>query len=230
MVVFNYGKQLLGKTFFDADTKTLNLTEDDLKTVYEYVKQLYDEEVVAPASYQASYTGDNLQSDTNWIAGKYVAAPTYISTIDVMVAANPEANYKMGQLPVLDGATEKGWASNTPQVIAITKTCEHPEAAVEFMNYFYNDDTALETLGATRSVPPTEKARKICSDKGILSEITMEGADIAAAMGGTPNDKISSSQESKTILFDSVETIGYGASTPEEAAADTINLLSGLEQ
>ena len=59
---------------------------------------------------------------------------------------------------------------------------------------------------------------------------TMEGADIAAAMGGTPNDKISSSQESKTILFDSVETIGYGASTPEEAAADTINLLSGLEQ
>lgn len=193
MVVFNYGKQLLGKTFFDADTKTLNLTEDDLKTVYEYVKQLYDEEVVAPASYQASYTGDNLQSDTNWIAGKYVAAPTYISTIDVMVAANPEA-------------------------------------AVEFMNYFYNDDTALETLGATRSVPPTEKARKICSDKGILSEITMEGADIAAAMGGTPNDKISSSQESKTILFDSVETIGYGASTPEEAAADTINLLSGLEQ
>ena len=214
MVVFNYGKQLLGKTFFDADTKTLNLTEDDLKTVYEYVKQLYDEEVVAPASYQASYTGDNLQSDTNWIAGKYVAAPTYISTIDVMVAANPEANYMMGQLPVLDGATEKGWASNTPQVIAITKTCEHPEAAVEFMNYFYNDDTALETLGATRSVPPTEKARKICSDKGILSEITMEGADIAAAMGGTPNDKISSSQESKTILFDSVETIGYGASTP----------------
>lgn len=230
MVVFNYGKQLLGKTFFDADTKTLNLTEDDLKTVYEYVKQLYDEEVVAPASYQASYTGDNLQSDTNWIAGKYVAAPTYISTIDVMVAANPEANYMMGQLPVLDGATEKGWASNTPQVIAITKTCEHPEAAVEFMNYFYNDDTALETLGATRSVPPTEKARKICSDKGILSEITMEGADIAAAMGGTPNDKISFSQESKTILFDSVETIGYGASTPEEAAADTINLLSGLEQ
>lgn len=230
MVVFNYGKQLLGKTFFDADTKTLNLTEDDLKTVYEYVKQLYDEEVVAPASYQASYTGDNLQSDTNWIAGKYVAAPTYISTIDVMVAANPEANYMMGQLPVLDGATEKGWASNTPQVIAITKTCEHPEAAVEFMNYFYNDDTALETLGATRSVPPTEKARKICSDKGILSEITMEGADIAAAMGGTPNDKISSSQESKTILFDSVETIGYGASTPEEAAADTLNLLSGLEQ
>ena len=230
LVFFNTMKQMTGKTLFDADTKAANFTQEDIEKSLEIVKALYDNNVCAPASYSSAYSNDDLQSDPNWIAGKYVAAPTYISTIDVMVAANPEANYMMGQLPVLDGATEKGWASNTPQVIAITKTCEHPEAAVEFMNYFYNDDTALETLGATRSVPPTEKARKICSDKGILSEITMEGADIAAAMGGTPNDKISSSQESKTILFDSVETIGYGASTPEEAAADTINLLSGLEQ
>ena len=45
MVVFNYGKQLLGKTFFDADAKTLNLTEDDLKTVYEYVKDVYKRQV-----------------------------------------------------------------------------------------------------------------------------------------------------------------------------------------
>ena len=153
MVVFNYGKQLLGKTFFDADAKTLNLTEDDLKTVYEYVKQLYDEEVVAPASYQASYTGDSLQSDTNWIAGKYVAAPTYISTIDVMVAANPEANYVMGQLPALDGAVEKGWASNTPQVIAITKTCEHPEAAVEFAMFLNRDLKGINLIRTLYYIP-----------------------------------------------------------------------------
>ena len=93
----------------------------------QYVKKLYDEGVVAPASYQAAYGGDNLQSDANWIAGKYVSALTYISTIDVMVAANDSANYSMSQLPMLSGCTEKGWASNTPQVMAVTKTCEHPE-------------------------------------------------------------------------------------------------------
>ena len=134
----------------------------------------------------------------------------------------------MGQLPALDGAVEKGWASNTPQVIAITKTCEHPEMAVEFMNYFFNNETALATLGATRSVPPTENARKICSENGKLSEVTMEGANIAAAAGGTPNDKISSSEESKTILFDAVETIGYGATTPDAAASEIIDSLSSL--
>jgi oligogalacturonide transport system substrate-binding protein len=230
LVVFNYAKQLIGDTFFDAETGKLNLTEEQLKETFDYVKRLYDEEVVAPASYQAAYSGDNLQSDANWISGKYVAALTYISTIDVMVAANPDANYGMSQLPVLEGATEAGWASNTPQVFAITSTCEYPEVAVAFMDYFFNNDEALATLGATRSVPPTEKARNICTETGALTEVAKEGADIAAAMGGTPNDSISSSQESKTILFDSVETIGYGASSVEDVAADAISLLAGLEQ
>lgn len=228
LIVFNYGKQLCGSTLFDKETGELNITEEQMAELMQYVKKLYDEGVVAQASYQAAYGGDNLQSDANWIAGKYVSALTYISTIDVMVAANDSANYSMSQLPMLSGCTEKGWASNTPQVMAVTKTCEHPEMAVEFMNYFFNNETALATLGATRSVPPTENARKICSENGKLSEVTMEGANIAAAAGGTPNDKISSSEEAKTILFDAVETVGYGATTPEEAASEIIDSLSSL--
>lgn len=228
LIVFNYGKQLCGSTLFDKETGELNITEEQMAELMQYVKKLYDEGVVAPASYQAAYGGDNLQSDANWIAGKYVSALTYISTIDVMVAANDSANYSMSQLPMLSGCTEKGWASNTPQVMAVTKTCEHPEMAVEFMNYFFNNETALATLGATRSVPPTENARKICSENGKLSEVTMEGANIAAAAGGTPNDKISSSEEAKTILFDAVETVGYGATTPEEATSEIIDSLSSL--
>ncbi len=228
LIVFNYGKQLCGSTLFDKETGELNITEEQMAELMQYVKKLYDEGVVAPASYQAAYGGDNLQSDANWIAGKYVSALTYISTIDVMVAANDSANYSMSQLPMLSGCTEKGWASNTPQVMAVTKTCEHPEMAVEFMNYFFNNETALATLGATRSVPPTENARKICSENGKLSEVTMEGANIAAAAGGTPNDKISSSEEAKTILVDAVETVGYGATTPEEAASEIIDSLSSL--
>lgn len=228
LVVFNYAKQLCGTTLFDKETGELSITQEQMTEVMQYVQRLFDEEVVAPASYQAAYSGDNLQSDANWIAGKYVGALTYISTIDVMVAANEGVTYTMSQLPMLDGCTEAGWASNTPQVMAITKTCENPEMAVEFMNYFFNNETALATLGATRSVPPTENARKICSENGKLSEVTMEGANIAAAAGGTPNDKISSSEEAKTILFDAVETIGYGATSPEDAAGEIIDSFSSL--
>lgn len=228
LIVFNYAKQLAGGTLIDVDAKEIRITQDQLEEVYAYVKALFDEGVVPPASYQASYSGDDLQNDTNWIEGKYVATFTYISTMDVMTAANADVEYYAGQIPKLSGAAEAGWASNTPQVFAITKTSEHPEAAAEFMDYFFNNETAMETLGTTRSVPPTEKARKICSDSGILTEWTMEGANIAAAMGGTPNDKISSTNEAKEILFDAVESIGYGAKDPATAAEETLKLLSGL--
>lgn len=228
MVVFNYGKQLAGGTFVDPDTKEIRITKEQLEEVYTYIKALFDEGVVPPASYQASYSGDELQNDTNWIEGKYVANFSYISTMDVMTAANPDATYYAGQIPKLEGATEAGWASNTPQVFAITKTSEHPEIAAEFMDYFFNDEEAMATLGCTRSVPPTEKARQINTENGALTEWTMEGANIAAAMGGTPNDKISSSSEAKAILFDAVESIGYGAKDPATAAEETLKLFEGL--
>lgn len=228
LVVFNYGKQLVGGTLIDSETKEIKITQEQLEEVYSYIKALYDNHVVAPASYQASYSGDELQNDVNWINGKYVANLTYISTMDVMVAANPNVSYYAGKLPVLEGAVETGWASNTPQVLAITKNSEHPEAAAEFLDYFYNNETAMATLGCTRSVPPTQKAREINTENGTLTEWTMEGADIAAAMGGTPNDKISSSEEAKAVLFDAVESIGYGAVEPADAAADTLDLFEGI--
>lgn len=228
MVVFNYGKQLAGGTFIDPDSNEIRITQEQLEEVYTYIEALFDEGVIPPASYQASYSGDELQNDTNWIEGKYVANFAYISTMDVMMAANPDAEYYAGQIPMLEGATEAGWASNTPQVFAITKTSEHPEVAAEFMDYFFNNEEALATLGCTRSVPPTEKARQICTENGSLSECVMEGANIASSMGGTPNDKISSTNEAKAILFDAVESIGYGAKDPATAAEETLKLLSGL--
>lgn len=228
MIVFNYGKQLAGGTFIDTENKKINITQEQLEEVYTYVKQLFDEGVMAPASYQASYSGDSLQNDANWIDGKYVATYTYVSTMDVMAAANENATFYAGQLPKTDGVTEAGWASNTPQVFAITKTSEHPETAVKFMDYFFNNEAAMATLGCTRSVPPTEKARTINMENGNLTEWTMSSANIAASMGGTPNDKISSSNEAKAILFDAIESVGYGAVDPATAAADTLELLSGL--
>lgn len=221
-------KQINGP-LFDANGK-LTLTEENLARVFSYVKELYDNNAVPPASYQASYIEDDIQSDANWIAGKYVAAPCYISTIDVMAAGYPDGEYVPGKLPVLEGAKDGGFASNTPQLLSITRSCQHPELAAEFLSYFFNDKKAEETLGATRSVPPTEQARKICTEKGSLTKLVSDAADIAIKVGGTPNDAISSSPEAKTILFDAVEAIGYGEKKPEDAAKEVIAEFSELQK
>lgn len=226
IVLFNYAKQLTGKALIDENTKEFTLTEENLQEIYSYIQALYDNEVVAPASVMAAYEGDNLQSDPNWIDGKYVCTFSYISTIEVMTAANPDANYSVGMLPVMEGALSNGYASNCPQVIGISNASQHVEEAVMFLEYFYNDETAMETLACTRSVPPTEKARAVCEENGLLSPLLAESANIATEYGGIPNDPYSSVQESKQILMDNVEAVGYGAASPEDAAADTMQLMN----
>lgn len=226
LVFFNTMKQMTGKTLFDADTKAANFTQEDIEKSLDIVKALYDNNVCAPASYSSAYSNDDLQSDPNWIAGKYVCSFAYISTMNVMTAANPNATYTTGTLPIMDGAKNDGWSCNCPQVLAVTSTCKNPEAAMKFMDYFFNSDEAESTLACVRSVPPTEKARTICEKDGTLDAGMMEAANIVSAMNGVSNDKYSSAPESKQIIADTIEAVGYGTTDPASAASDMYNQLS----
>lgn len=227
-IFFNYAKQLTGQTVFDVDNGVLNLTAEQAETCLDYIQRLYDEEVIAPASYTAAYGGDNLQSDPNWINSKYVCTFAHVSTMSVMMAANENATWSVGNLPMLDGALDAGWTANCPQVIAVASTSSNIEAAMLFLDYFFNNPESMSTLACTRSVPATEKAREICTEDGTLDEILMEAANICSAYGGLTPDRYASSEEGKTIVTDAIETVGYGASTPADAAADMVAQLEML--
>ncbi|WP_434692025.1 ABC transporter substrate-binding protein [Hungatella sp. SB206] len=222
----NYAKQLSGKTFINEETKEINLTSEQWQKVYTFVKRLYDEEVIAPASYSAAYSGDNMQSDPNWIAGKYVCSFTYMSTMETLAAANADAEYTAGLFPLYQGSDVDAWNANCPQIIAINAKSKNPEAAVEFLDYFFNNEKAMETLGCTRSVPPTAKAREICTADGSLSKLLAEAADVAGSYSGMVDDKYFSAAEAKQILTDEVEAVGFGVATPESASEETISLLN----
>ena len=222
----NYAKQLSGKTFINEETKEINLTSEQWQEVYTFVKRLYDEEVIAPASYSAAYSGDNMQSDPNWIAGKYVCSFTYMSTMETLAAANADAEYTAGLFPLYKGSDVDAWNANCPQIIAINAKSKSPEAAVEFLDYFFNNEKAMVTLGCTRSVPPTAKAREICTADGSLSKLLSEAADVAGSYSGMVDDKYFSAAEAKQIVTDEVEAVGFGVTTPESASEETISLLN----
>ena len=222
----NYAKQLSGKTFINEETKEINLTSEQWQVIYTFVKRLYDEEVIAPASYSAAYSGDNMQSDPNWIAGKYVCSFTYMSTMETLAAANADAEYTAGLFPLYQGSDVDAWNANCPQIIAINAKSKSPEAAVEFLDYFFNNEKAMETLGCTRSVPPTAKAREICTADGSLSKLLSEAADVAGSYSGMVDDKYFSAAEAKQIVTDEVEAVGFGVTTPESASEETISLLN----
>ena len=226
--VTNWSKQnFSGKTFFDVDTRTVNYTVEELTQVFTFVKRLFDENVVAPISYIAAYEGDNMQNDPKWVSGdKYVACLSYTSTCETMAAAAPNNTFSAGLFPLTAGSDIAGWNSNCPQVFSINAKSAHIDAAVDFLNYFYNNEKAMETLGSVRSVPPTARAREICAEKGLISELLAQACDVCTSYSGIPDDSLYNGSEAKQILWDAIEEIGYGASTPEQAARNVYDLWS----
>ncbi len=229
-VFYNYAKQLMGTTLYDVENGVLNITEEQMEECLNYIQALYENEVVAPASYSAAYDGDNLQSDPNWINGKYVCTFAHVSTMNVMMSACEGVKWIAGNLPMMDGALDAGWTANCPQIIAVSSTCENVDAAMVFADYFFNNPESMSTLACTRSVPATEKAREICQEDGTLEAVLMDAANICSAFGGLTPDRYASSQEGKAIVTDAIETVGYGVSTPADAAADTVAQLADLIQ
>ena len=216
-----------GKTFFDVNTNTVLFTEEELTKVYEFVKRLFDEHVVAPVSYMAAYEGDNMQNDPNWVAGdKYVACFAYTSTCETLAAAAPGNTFSAGKFPLTAGSDIAAWNSNCPQVLAINAKSANIEAAVDFLNYFYNNETAMETLGAVRSVPPTARAREICAEKGLISPLLADACDVCTSYSGIPDDSLYNGSEAKQIMWDAIEEIGYGAATPKQVAQNVYDLWS----
>ncbi len=222
-MVFNYYmKQLTGSTLFDAETGELLADEENLTKAFSYIKSLFDNEVVEPVAAMVQYDGDNLQSEPGWIEGKYVCNITYISTAEVLMAANESVEYYAGEFPVMENAKNQGWIVGCPQILAVSKASENINACILFLNYFYNNDTALSTLSTQRSIPATAHAREVVEKDGNLNPLLVNAVDILTAYTGIANDPIGSSAEAKQIISDAITEVAYGMSTPEEAAGQVI--------
>ncbi len=207
-----------------SEDYTLNVTEEQFAECFEYIQTLYEEGVCAPAATKAPYS-DQDQEDPNWIGGKYVADVGYTSSTTVLQGANPDAKLIIGQLPLMEDRESDGWFNDCPQMMGIYAKTEHPEEAATFLNYFYNSDDAAEILGTVRSVPATQKAQEICTEKGIMVPLDKEAVDVSLQYNGTSDSGLTTSAEVTSILNDAYENIAYGEMTPEEAAAETVSLL-----
>lgn len=216
--------QITGTTTFNNETKELQLTKEEIIIMYEYFKQLIDNEVIAPLSYSNAYTADGLHNDPNWIAGKYVCMFCYTSNVDAVAEANPNTSYYAGMLPKWEGQKMDNWGCNCPQLVCVNNNSEYIDEALLFVDYFFNDPAAMETLGTTRSIPPTERALEVCVEKGLVSDIVADSVHICQLYESMEEEKYDSF-EVKQIFIDQIEAVGYGALTAEEAAEETIEML-----
>ncbi len=223
-IMRTWSRQANGDAIISKDNK-LNMTEQQFEECLTFIKNLYDNKAAAPLSYMASY-GTSNQEDPNWIAGKYVCNIGYTSSADVMQAANPNANYIAGNMPVMANAKSDGWVNDCPQYIGIYAKSKHSEEAAMFVDYFFNNEEAMKTLGTVRSVPPTAKAQQITQEAGTLNPLTKMCVDVSLQYNGVSDSGKTTSAEVTAILEDAFESVAYGAKTPADEAKEVVSLLN----
>lgn len=199
--------QLTGEDLFNRESYEMNFTREDLLKVFTLISDMYQNNVLEPAADSAPYA---LKINTNpkWI--NHELALAYGATSNVYTGYYDFQDTAAAMdMPEFEGAKESGILYMPPQMIAIASTCEHPEVAADFLNYFYNNEEAVKTLKDCRSIQPTEKGRQICEENGYLDPVLVSAVEKAMETG-TNHQNIYTPAEIVAILQDATEKIAYG--------------------
>jgi len=223
-----YLMQLTGNLVLDDSTKTLGVTKEQIAEALTLIKKLYDNGVIPPESHTSAYAKDNLPKDPNWISGKYVAAYCVASTINVMAAANKNANYTAGMLPIMKNAKNDGYIASTPQLMLVTQKSQYQPEAVAFLDYFFNDREAAKTLGIQRSIPAVKSAREVCLENNLIDKLTNDSVTFLLSYNGKNESGLSTASQAKSIYEDTISAVAFGKKDPATAAADMVALLNNF--
>lgn len=225
-----YVMQLTGKPIVDDDTKALSCTDKQMTQALTYIEDLYDTKTVQAASETASFNGSP-QTNPKWINGQVVCTMTNSSQINNLTSANENTEYIVVNMPVMgDSSVQKndGYYANPPQLMCINKNSKYIDEALEFLDYFYNNDQSAETLKDLRGVPVTENARNICEEKGLISELTVDSVNMALEKNGVNEMGLTTDSEVESALNTMIEEVSYGQSTPDQASKEGIDMINNV--
>ncbi len=142
----NYSKKMF------TNEGRLNISEDEIALIYDFVKRLVDENVVYALEdgFQLSAVGEK----------KVAGAVLWCNETAIFIE---EVN-SLGGSPVLGnfittpGASESGWYLKPACLYAIKKDCKKPEAAAKLVNYLLNDQSFALLQGNEKGVPISNKS------------------------------------------------------------------------
>lgn len=213
-IMITYLNQVLDKEFIvDGE---LNYTVEDLTKGFEFLGNLIDNNVIPDV------TQDSREFDAenpNFINGNYTGISEWSSSV-----GKYEGNLAEGNEIVVGDfitSTDKEKVMLKPSMgFAISKNCEYPEQAAEFLNWLYTDPQAIEILGTERGIPSNTVTYDYLVENDMLSEkdIQMENLiDSADTIYLSPYYEEPNVVEAYDTALDKFL---YGEATAEEAATE----------
>ena len=231
-----YMQQKTGRLFINEDG-TLGFTEEDIKEALDFYKSLEDAKVIRTQEQRSNEAGTTpLYQTPSWLEGKVAGVLEWSSSIGKFEAALAEKDQELalGNLLTLDGAQSTGWFMKPSLLFAINKDTKSPEAAAMLLNFLLNDSEAAVILGTSRGIPASSAAKQALVDAGELEGLAYDGTQQIENCNPIIMSPYLENSLMKEIYKEAVESVSYGSSTTEEAAAtmyeELVDTLSSIAQ
>jgi len=206
---------------FIKDDFTLGFEKADLVNALNYLNRLFAEKVMQPASEAFQYN-NKYEQNPIWVNKQAGSILTWNSTI-VMWSGSFLNSAEVTNVPVAPDAKNTGIMVRPAHVISISPKSADKLESAKFLNFFFNDKDAITILKDSRSIQPTEGARKICTDANLVNPLVTKAAEIAQKKQGLVYNSLSNNQEFIDIFTNTVEEVGLGKASTSDAADKMIS-------
>ena len=208
-------KQMNGNNLINDD-KTLGFSRNEMITIFTYIRDLVNAKVVPPFEIGTVYE-TQIADNPDWLRERYVMTSTYASLIGPFIDASP-FEIDSTRFFVMDNPVDKGIAVTPVNLFGIYDKSRNVNEAAKFLNWFFNDEAAIQILGDVRGVPSVDKARQILVRDGKIKPQIAKAVDLALQWAGEPDNSPSLNVEVTNRLLDFIHEVGYKRMTPAQAA------------
>lgn len=215
---------LTGKKLVEADY-TLGFDRESVKKAYQYISDLYANGVMQP--FDETIEIKSPYESPKWLADQILMLPDFSSGYDP--AKTSLGDRELACMPLMgdSAADNTGIVLRPTNMISVYAKSKNVDSALAFVNYFFNDMEAIDTLGTVRSVPSTSKALDRMVELQKLDSGLKAVADFSSEhKGGAGQNIISTNTELETIETDILAELYYGDLTPDTAADKFMQLMT----
>lgn len=225
-----YLSQLTGSTVIGDDYKP-TFTKEQLVQVLDYIRSLYEDNVVEPCQDADLYL-QATATNPKWLSGDFRGIGCWLTSMSGD-QAYPDNIYNI-EYPQIEGAANTGILVRPVQIYSVPKSSKHIEEAVKFIDYLLNDPKAAEILKYTRSYPASKAAMDVTSKMNIGIPAYDKAFEYNKAHAGIPENVPSSNNEIEKAFRTMVEGVAYGKDTTENIAeqglADLEEILARIQK
>lgn len=201
-----------------------NVTKEELTDGFDYLKTLEENHVIPTDEKLAGDGAENIETNANWIAGKYAGIYLYDTSLRNKFKAVTDSDYAVGDY--IELGDYHGSELKSSMEFAIAANTQHPAEAAALVQFLLADSEAVQILGTDRGIPANKAAIEALDFTG---DKVKEANDKLTAWTDRPLDFVFERQSftgSDGALTRALQESSYGQKSSEDCAQDVIDAMN----